>query len=426
MTSEQAVLPTPQGPRFHDIGRVGVVVVNVEADDVRIRGVDGTEARVVAPADGAGIETTAQPGRFTVRTGGTARGAFLGIRIGGRGIGIHVSGTIELEVPRDARVEVSAAAGDISVRDVTGGVTVRTASGDVSIKRAGGRIAISVASGDVVVTGADPVMLDVHSISGDVRVRAPRFERVAIETVSGDAELVGTFGTAGGHTISTVSGDVELGVTGGLTLDVKTVSGDVDCDHPDRRSGDGRKRPLVIGDGAARLAVRTMSGDVEVRAGKSPNREIDGFDEAAPADGAAFGFALAAQITPPRAPAAPAAPAAPGAPTAPPPPPVAAPPPPPPTGAPGAPAAPAVPAAPAATVGSAASDAELTQRAPAVGAAQVATVGPGSAADAATLSVLEALARGEIDVLEAERRLANPPAPITVEPAGPVEGHAGG
>jgi hypothetical protein len=421
MTTEQAVLPTPQGPRFHDIGRAGVVVVNVEADDVRIRGVDGTEARVVAPADGAGIETTAQPGHFTVRTGAAARGAFLGIRIGGRGIGIHVSGTIELEVPRDARVEVSTAAGDISVRDVTGGATVRAASGDVSIKRGAGRIAISVASGDVVVTGAEPVTLDVHSISGDVRVRAPRFDRVAIETVSGDAELVGTFGTAGGHTVSTVSGDVELAVQGGLTLEVKTVSGDVDCDHPDRRSGDGRKRPLVIGDGAARLAVRTMSGDVDVRAGKPASREIVGLDEAAPAAGAAFGFAVAAQIAPPRAPAAPAAP---GAPAAPPPPPVASPPPP----APAAPGAPAAFDAPAGSAGSAASGAELTQRAPAppAGAGQAATVGPGSAAEAATLGVLEALARGEIDVLEAERRLANPPTPVATGPAGPVEGHAGG
>lgn len=53
----------------------------------------------------------------------------------------------------------------------------------------------------------------------------------------------------------------------GLTVEIKTVSGDVSCDHPDRREGDGRRRPLVIGDGAARLAIRSMSGDVEIRAG---------------------------------------------------------------------------------------------------------------------------------------------------------------
>jgi hypothetical protein len=54
-------------------------------------------------------------------------------------------------------------------------------------------------------------------------------------------------------------------VAGGLALELTTVSGDVACSHPDRRSGDGRRDPLVIGDGAARVAVRTLSGDVVVR-----------------------------------------------------------------------------------------------------------------------------------------------------------------
>jgi len=112
---------------------------------------------------------------------------------------------------------------------------------------------------------------------------------------------------------------------GGLTIEVKTISGDVECDHPDRREGDGRRRPLVIGDGSARLAIRSMSGDVEIRAGRT----------------------------------GPAAPVPPGA-----------------------PAPPRTPASPAA---------------------------PGDGPDARTLSVLEALARGEIDVAEAERRLADAP-----------------
>jgi hypothetical protein len=339
------------GPRTHDIGAGGVVSVSVEADDVRIRGVDGTEVRVVAPADGAGIETNAEPGRFAIRTAGGARGVILGIRIGGRGFGVHVAGTIELEVPRDARVEIVSAAGDVTLRDMLGGASVRTLSGDVSVKGAAGRIAVNVASGDVTVLGAAPVSLDLHSVSGDIRARAPRFDRVAIETISGDAELGGVFGAESAHLITTVSGDVELSVSGGLSLEVKTVSGDVECSHPDRREGDGRKRPLVIGDGAARLAIRSMSGDVEVRAGRAEPAAAPAASD--PAE--AFGFH---DIPQPPAP-----------PLAPPPPP------------PGPPAARATPPAP------------------------LATGDPDE-----TLAVLEALARGEIDVAEAERRLAGVPA----------------
>ena len=262
------------GPGQHDIGPRGTIVVAVEADDVRIRGVAGTTARVVAPAGGAGLETTAEPGRFVVRSGRAARFATFGLRIGGHGIGMTIAGTIELEVPQDARVEVHATAGDVAIRDVRGGVSVKTASGDVSIKRTAGEVTASLASGDLHVEAVAPVRVEARSVAGDVRIRAPRFDLVAIETVSGDVELVGAFGPGVDHAISTISGDVELGLAGGLTLSSKSVSGDVDCRHPDRRSGDGRRQPLVVGDGAARLAVRSMSGDVKVRTAPAPGPSV--------------------------------------------------------------------------------------------------------------------------------------------------------
>ncbi len=371
----------PQGPRGHDIGRGGVVSIAVEADDVRVRGVDGTEARVVAPADGAGIETIAEPGRFTVRTArhvGIDKSAFVGIKIGTRGFGmplrLRVTGTVEVDVPRDARVVVTSAAGDVAVRDVLGGVTLKTAPGDISVKRAAGSITAEAASGDVSVTAVEPVSLDVRAVSGDVRARAPRFDRVKIETVSGDVELAGMFAPGEQHAVSTVSGDVELALVGGLTLAVRTVSGSVECEHPDRRDGDGRKRPLVIGDGAAQLAVRSMSGDVEVRAGKvagavASERE----DEDA---NARFGF--------------PPVPPPPSMLPAPPVPPV-----PPLPGRPGV----STPSGPAAEV------TQVAPRVPAIAATAPATAEP-AAEPTEALTILEALARGEIDVAEAERRLA--------------------
>jgi len=334
MAGESMTAGPVSGPRVHDIGAGGTVLIVADANDVRIQGVDGTEVRVVAPADGVGIATEAQPGRFSVRSLrhlGTDRTGFVGLRLGSREFGFplafRASESIEIEVPHDARVEIGAASGEVALRDIRGGAVVRTASGDVSIKGASGTISVNVASGDVTVIGTGPVSLDVHSVSGDVRAKAPRFDRVAIETISGDAELAGTFGVGARHAISTVSGDVELGVAGGLTIEVKTVSGDVDCRHPDRRDGDGRKRPLVIGDGSAHLAVRSMSGDVEVRATSA-------------------GPATPVRPAPPVAPSSPVAPSTP------------------------------------------------TPESPA----------PGDDPPA-TLAVLEALARGEIDVSEAERQL---------------------
>ncbi len=259
------------GPRVHDIGPHGLVSVAAEADDIRIRGVDGSEARVVAPADAAGLETLAEPGRFSVWSRGRGRTGFVELRIGSRGFGFPLGtgsvGTIEIEVPVDARVEVQATSGDVAVRDVGGGVNVRTAAGTVSLEGVAGLVSVDVASGDVDVAALGPLALTARSVSGDIRAVAPRFEHVAIETVSGAAAMAGAFAPGPVHAVSTVSGYVELAVAGGLTLEATTISGDVACSHPDRRSGDGRMRPLVIGDGVARLAVRSMSGGVEVRAG---------------------------------------------------------------------------------------------------------------------------------------------------------------
>ncbi len=257
--------------REHDIGPGGSVVVAVEADDVRVRGVDGTTVRLVAPStDHPAIEVAAESGRYAIRLAHPIRGRVFGFRLGSRSVfGLEVGGgTVELEVPHDARLEISARSGDVSVRDVTGSVTVRTVSGDVSIRGGGGDLRVETASGSLRAVAAPPISATVRPGSGDVEIDAPRTERTSITTVSGDVEIASVFAPGGDHVASTTSGDVELAVQGGVTIDARTVSGDVDCTHPDQRAGSGRRDPLVIGDGAARLAVRTLSGDIEVRAGR--------------------------------------------------------------------------------------------------------------------------------------------------------------
>lgn len=333
--------------RTHDIGPAGSVVVAVEVDDVRVRGVDGTTVRLVAPAtDHPAIEVAAGPGRYAVRLAHPVRGRVFGFRLGGHGFGLEVGGgTVELEIPRDARLEISASTGDVSVRDVTGAVAIRTVSGDISLRGGGGDLRVEAASGNLRAVAEAPLSCTARTISGDVEIDAPRLERTSITTVSGDVEIASAFAPGGDHVVTTTSGDVELAVEGGVTIDVRTVSGDVDRDHPDLREHTSRRDPLVIGNGAARLAVRTLSGDIEVRAGRDRAQRIPVPDS--PPSG-----------VPPRAPVPPVAPAPP-----------------------------------------------LT---PAPGAPTREVAGTPAEDPAATLAVLEALARGEIDVAEAERRLGAP------------------
>ena len=336
--------------REHDIGPGGSVSVAAGSGDVRIRGIAGTIVRLVAPVrDDPSIDATAEPGLYAVRVGGPLRGRGFGFRLGGHGVfGLEVGGggTVELEVPWDARLEISSSSGDVSIRDVVGSVAVRTVSGDVSLRGGGGDLRIEAASGSLRAVAAAPLEATVRTISGDVEIEAPRMERTGITTISGDVEIATVFAPGGDHIVSTTSGDVELAVHGGVTIDARTVSGDVECTHPDGRARDRRREPLVIGDGGARLTVRTLSGDIEIRPGRAR-----------------------ADRDPLRGPGLPLRPAEPSAPPIPPIPPI------PPV---------ALRASPAAAADDAGAAAPL-------------------ASDA--MAVLEALASGEIDVVEAERRL---------------------
>ncbi len=259
--------PAPDPERSHDIGPAGLVVVEVTADDVRVRGVDGTVARLVSGHAPEALRIETGDRRLVVRSRVGGPGAFMGIRIGSWGFGTTISGTVELEVPRGSRLEITTASGDVAVRDVQGGVQVRTASGDASLRGVAGDVRFQGASGRLTVVAEAPISLRAETISGDVGVEAPRVDGAQVRTVSGDVEIATTFAPVGAHAIETTSGDVELAVGGGLTLDARTVSGDVDVSHPDRVRGRERRDPIVIGDGSARLTVRTLAGDIDVRRG---------------------------------------------------------------------------------------------------------------------------------------------------------------
>jgi DUF4097 and DUF4098 domain-containing protein YvlB len=151
---------------------------------------------------------------------------------------------------------IDAAAGDVVAEDISGDVKVKTASGDIRLGAVGGRLEVAAASGEVLV----------RSVAGDVTAK----------TASGDIEIGEVAGSVSAHSASgdiairrltgdsfnakTLSGDVHLGVTSGRKFSVsfKTLSGDVRTDFP------------VSADSAAattaRLVVKTMSGDVVVRA----------------------------------------------------------------------------------------------------------------------------------------------------------------
>jgi hypothetical protein len=141
---------------------------------------------------------------------------------------------------------------------------------DIDVKLpAGMQVSAGSVSGDVRVAGAEGD-LKVSSVSGNVRLDAPRADRVRASSVSGDVFVrVQALAGTGGLSFTSVSGNVEVELPRGVDADVsmRTVSGSMESDFPLVLNGRVNRNSLEarIGRGGRDLEVRTVSGNVRLR-----------------------------------------------------------------------------------------------------------------------------------------------------------------
>ena len=147
-----------------------------------------------------------------------------------------VSIDIDVKVPKGTQVDVHSVSGDVSVVGAEGRVRAGSVSGDVRMER------LRASS------------VNASSVSGNVNV--------GIESLAGDGAL----------RFTSVSGNVTAELPKGIDADVsmRTVSGSLDSDFPLTLNGRVNRRGIEarIGRGGRDLEVRTVSGDVRLRAAK--------------------------------------------------------------------------------------------------------------------------------------------------------------
>jgi DUF4097 and DUF4098 domain-containing protein YvlB len=255
--------------------------VNNSNGEVVVRAWDRPQVRILADYDRGAIEVEERAGRIDVRTThrrsrsdvdftitvpvGTA------VEVTGFGVDVELDGTC-------GEVTINTISGDASARCV-GDATIQSVSGDVMIADARGPIAASSTSGGVVVRGAR-TDVSAHSVSGDVELSDVNGPVVSGETVSGDVLYGGRILDGGRYQFETHSGDVTVRVTGNLNaaISVGTFSGDFESDFPIEiapGSRLGREWEFRLGNGSARLRLRSFSGTIGLRRGLagSPREE---------------------------------------------------------------------------------------------------------------------------------------------------------
>lgn len=183
-----------------------------------------------------------------------------GLRIDVR---VPLDGTVEVNAAsadtacrgRYARAALDSASGDILVEHVTGDAVAHTASGDVRMVRVDGALSVGGSSGDV---RSERIggRVDAKLASGDLQIGEAAADVLA-KTASGDVRIGSA--TRGTVQVVTASGDVGVGVRAGtgVWLDLSTVSGTTRNGIDMSGGGAGAEHQLT-------LQLRTVSGDIDV------------------------------------------------------------------------------------------------------------------------------------------------------------------
>jgi len=264
----------------HEIGNGGRLAVRVTSPDVEMRAVDGGTARVRATfeiraasdADADEIfnrirlQVTEDPGSLEVterRDGPGGLGSLMRL-LGGSG---RVDASVAVDAPRGCDLSYDGVSADVTATGFRGSQQYRTVSGDLVLENVGGDLRVRGVSSDITLRASAPLpSLEINTVSGDVSAIAPAVGQLRVVTVSGDVELETSLADGPAHRVETVSGDFSLGLSGGgLTVEVRGLSTDVDVRLPHRAEGSRERRRYVIGDGGPDLLFSSMSGDIEVR-----------------------------------------------------------------------------------------------------------------------------------------------------------------
>lgn len=258
----------------------GEVVISNVSGSIDVRGWDRNEVRVTGDL-GSGVE------RLDLETSG---GRTVVKVILPRGKSHDGEADIEVSVPRNSSVEVSAVSADVSSRGVLGTQRLKSVSGEVTADIAGDESEVRSVSGDVTVRGTGkPIRLrvssvsgnldltnaagslDVVTVSGDANVEMGDTSDVRGRTTSGSLEVRGKLTRDGRVDVEGVSGDIilRLSAPGGFSTEIESFSGDINgclADNVERVSkyGPGKRLNIRTVEAGARVRAKTLSGDIDI------------------------------------------------------------------------------------------------------------------------------------------------------------------
>lgn len=224
----------------------GAVDVDNIAGSVHVQGWDKSE-----------VEVTGTIGKDVERVELSGGGAHISVRVllrSSHGWNSDGEADITVHVPKGSSLSCKTVSAALKVSGIQGESTLKTVSGDMDAE----------VGGDV----------SAHAVSGSVHLQAPGAKSIEVDTVSGDAEVVGGNGE---FELTTVSGDAKVKLSSTTRARFQTVSGTLSASlslgadaHVDAQSVSGDVRLEFPVQPSAAFDVQTYSGDIDNCFGPKP------------------------------------------------------------------------------------------------------------------------------------------------------------
>jgi hypothetical protein len=276
----------------HRIGPNGRVSVKTISGKLRVRGIDGEEARLtvtyrIRAADQAAAERVLDTGRVIVDRGPGSLEVETPERRLATGLawlfgGARVGADVTLDVPWGARVRYETMSGSIEAMALVGDQKYRTVSGDIRLWSVGGVVEAGSISGSITLEGGGDVRLRANSISGGIKVHARRFYGTALSSTSGGIAIVGALDPSGDHRAESISGSVDLTPLNGVTAELRAISGSIVSDVEHSLEGSRGHWRSIVGDGQAVFRVNSTSGGLRILAARPGDYVVAAAAPAAP------------------------------------------------------------------------------------------------------------------------------------------------
>ena len=205
---------------------------------------------------------------------------------------------LELWVPARVRLWIKTATANIDVSDVAGGLDLYVVSGTIDVTGNPRELNAEAIDGDVHITGS-PLWVRAKSATGAITMQgassdagfstvsgpikidggsgggAGVFERTKIETVTGNINFAGNLDRSGTFDFDTHSGSIDIAIPDktNASFSVVTIAGSI-TNNVSRskpiagRFGRGSELTTDMGEGGAKISVRSFKGPVTIRRSK--------------------------------------------------------------------------------------------------------------------------------------------------------------